>query len=69
MDNRAESTRGSCVITVDVNWATRHSRRAAQKLLNSNLCEQTACATGYGCANALILLRKPKLSTELCKPC
>ncbi|AXK64028.1 hypothetical protein CN645_23515 [Burkholderia sp. IDO3] len=69
MDNRAKSARTSCAITVDVNWATRHSREAAQKLLNSNLCEQTACATGYGRANTLILLRKPKLSTELCGPC
>ncbi|TGN97510.1 hypothetical protein PL79_010650 [Burkholderia sp. USMB20] len=65
MDNRAESARTSCAITVDVNWATRHSCETARKLPNSNLCEQTACATTYGRANALILLRKPKLSTEL----
>ncbi|RQR32121.1 hypothetical protein DIE23_16890 [Burkholderia sp. Bp9143] len=64
MDNRAESARTSCAITVDVNWATRHSLEAARKLPNSNLCEQTTCATGCGCANTLILLRKPKLSTE-----
>ncbi|RQS12837.1 hypothetical protein DIE06_26450 [Burkholderia sp. Bp8998] len=69
MDNRTESARTSCAITVDVNWATRHSHEAAPKLLNSNLCEQTACATGYGCANTLILLRKLKLSTELCASC
>ncbi|RQZ18429.1 hypothetical protein DIE14_31140 [Burkholderia sp. Bp9017] len=64
MDNRTKSARTSCAITVDVNWATRHSCEAAQKLLNSNLCEQTVCATGYGSANTLILLRKPELSTE-----
>ncbi|KAB0641924.1 hypothetical protein F7R21_14145 [Burkholderia latens] len=69
MDNCAESARTSCAITVDVNWATRHSCEAARKLLNSNRCEQTGCAMRYGCANALILLRKPKLSTELCAPC
>ncbi|RQS98955.1 hypothetical protein DF037_23925 [Burkholderia contaminans] len=65
MDNRAKSARTSCVITVDVNWATRHSCEAAQKLLNSNLCARTACATGYGFANTLIHQRKPELSTEL----
>ncbi|CAG9228852.1 hypothetical protein BVI434_550048 [Burkholderia vietnamiensis] len=46
-----------------------HSRDAARKLLNSNRCEQTACATGYAHANALIFLHKPALSTELCVPC
>ncbi|MBA9830444.1 hypothetical protein DI458_21360 [Burkholderia contaminans] len=65
MDNRTKSARTSCVITVDVNWATRHSCEAAQKLLNSNVCARTACATGYGFANALIHQRKPELSTEL----
>ncbi|RQR31654.1 hypothetical protein DIE22_21895 [Burkholderia sp. Bp9142] len=69
MDNPAESTRTSCAITVDVNWATRHSRETAPKLLNSNLCERTTCTTGYGRANTLILLRKLKLSTELWAPC
>ncbi|OXI27741.1 hypothetical protein CFB43_00280 [Burkholderia sp. AU15512] len=65
MDNRAKSARTSCAITVDVNWATRHSCEAAQKLLNSNLCARTACATGYGLCNTLIYRRKSKLSTEL----
>ncbi|RQS73803.1 hypothetical protein DF032_25905 [Burkholderia seminalis] len=69
MDNRAESARTSCVITVDVNWATPHSCATARKLLNSNDCARTACATGYGFANALIRQRKPKLSTELCVLC
>ncbi|RKU01725.1 hypothetical protein C7H84_18530 [Burkholderia sp. Nafp2/4-1b] len=69
MDNRAKSTRTSCAITVDVNWVTRHSCAAARKLLNSNRCEPTDCAMGCGRANALILLRKPKLSTEPCVPC
>ncbi|RQZ11326.1 hypothetical protein DIE15_26535 [Burkholderia sp. Bp9031] len=69
MDNRAKSARTSCAITVDVNWATPHSCETARKLLNSNPCEQTACSTGYGGANTLILLRKPRLSTELCVLC
>ncbi|AQQ33911.1 hypothetical protein A8E95_28155 [Burkholderia cenocepacia] len=69
MDNRAESARTSCAITVDVNWVTQHSCEAARKLLNSNVCEQTACATGYGFANTLIFQRKPELSTELCVLC
>ncbi|ORT83312.1 hypothetical protein B7G54_23540 [Burkholderia puraquae] len=69
MDNPAESTRTSCVITVDVNWATRHCCETARKLLNSNLCERTVCATGYGLSNTLIRRRKPKLSTELCVLC
>ncbi|OXJ06089.1 hypothetical protein CFB41_00365 [Burkholderia sp. AU33803] len=69
MDNRAKSARTSCVITVDVNWATRHSCEAAPKLLNSNLCARTVCATGYGFCNTLICRRKPKLSTELCVLC
>ncbi|ERI27387.1 hypothetical protein A8F26_36080 [Burkholderia cenocepacia] len=69
MDNRAESARTSCAITVYVNWATRHSCAAARKLLNSNVCARTACATGYGFANTLICQRKPELSTELCVLC
>ncbi|AWU98744.1 hypothetical protein DM992_03585 [Burkholderia sp. JP2-270] len=69
MDNLAKSTCTSCVITVDVNWATRHSCETAPKLLISNFCARTACATGYGFANALIRQRKPKLSTELCVLC
>ncbi|OXI49681.1 hypothetical protein CFB84_00310 [Burkholderia aenigmatica] len=69
MDNRAESARTSCAITVDVNWATRHSCETGRKLLNSNLCARTVCATGYGLPNALICRRKPKLSTELCVLC
>ncbi|RQU09876.1 hypothetical protein DF153_26670 [Burkholderia cenocepacia] len=69
MDNRAESARTSCAITVDVNWATRHGCDAARKLLNSNRCARTACATGYGFANTLICQRKPELSTELCALC
>ncbi|MPV59849.1 hypothetical protein CFB46_04450 [Burkholderia sp. HI2761] len=69
MDNRAKSARTSCVITVDVNWVTRHSCEAARKLLNSNVCARTACAIGYGFANALIWQRKPELSTELCALC
>ncbi|RQQ12717.1 hypothetical protein DF107_15995 [Burkholderia stagnalis] len=69
MDNRAESTRIPCAITVDVNWATRHSCEAARKLLNSTCCARTACAAGYGFANALICQRKPKLSTEFRAPC
>ncbi|PEH67038.1 hypothetical protein CRM91_33175 [Burkholderia ambifaria] len=69
MDNCEESARSSCVITVDVNWATRHSCETARKLPHSNVCERTACATGCGGANSLILLRKPKLSTELWAPC
>ncbi|RXV72322.1 hypothetical protein D1006_08180 [Burkholderia stabilis] len=69
MDNLAKSARTSCVITVDVNWVTPHSCERPQKLLNSNLCARTACATGYGFCNALIRQRKPKLSTELCRSC
>ncbi|OXI28009.1 hypothetical protein DF034_23585 [Burkholderia anthina] len=69
MDNRVESVRTSCAITVDVNWATRHSCAAARKLLNSNACARTACATGYGFANPLIRRCKPELSTELCVLC
>ncbi|TES78698.1 hypothetical protein E2P84_11045 [Burkholderia cepacia] len=69
MDNCAESARTSCAITVDVNWATRHSCETARKLLNRNFCARTACATGYGLSNILICRRKPKLSTELCAPC
>ncbi|AYZ97024.1 hypothetical protein DB771_04515 [Burkholderia sp. AU29985] len=69
MDNRADSARTSCAITVDVNWAIRHSSGAAQKLLLSNCCARTACATGYVVYNTLIRQRKPKLSTELCVPC
>ncbi|OMG69826.1 hypothetical protein BW685_30360 [Burkholderia ubonensis] len=69
MDNRAKSARTPCAITVDVNWASPHSCETARKLLNSNRCARTACAAGYGFANALIRLRKPKLSTELCGSC
>ncbi|RQU48620.1 hypothetical protein DF147_09070 [Burkholderia cenocepacia] len=69
MDNRAESACTPCAITVDVNWATRHSCDAARKLLNSNRCARTACATGYSFANTLICQRKPELSTELCVLC
>ncbi|KAG8151478.1 hypothetical protein BFF94_022445 [Burkholderia catarinensis] len=69
MDNLAKSARASCVITVDVNWVTRHSCETAPKLLNANFCARTACATGYGFFNPLIRQRKPKLSTELCVLC
>ncbi|AZQ49577.1 hypothetical protein D5R55_00340 [Burkholderia cenocepacia] len=69
MDNCAKSVRTLCVITVDVNWVTRHSCKAARKLLNSNVCARTACATGYSFANTLICQRKPELSTELCVLC
>ncbi|OXI36066.1 hypothetical protein CFB89_00245 [Burkholderia sp. AU16741] len=69
MDNPAKSLRIPCAITVDVNWVTRHSCEAARKLLDSNLCARTACATGYGFANTLICQRKPELSTELCVLC
>ncbi|MPV68793.1 hypothetical protein GD429_23840 [Burkholderia sp. BE17] len=69
MDKLAESARASCVITVDVNWVTRHSCEVAPKLLISNFCARTACATGYGFAKVLICRRKPKLSTELCVLC
>ncbi|PCE31047.1 hypothetical protein BZL54_17625 [Burkholderia ubonensis subsp. mesacidophila] len=61
--------RTPCAITVDVNWASPHSCETPQKLLNSNCCARTACAAGYGFANMLICLRKPKLSTELRGSC
>ncbi|PRD87741.1 hypothetical protein C6P92_09115 [Burkholderia multivorans] len=60
---------GSCAITVDVNGVTRQVAHRVQKLLISNYCARTRCATGYVFNKPLIRQRKRRLSTELRAPC